>query len=182
MSLSISSYIPTSGGTDARTRDQLSFPLLARPQALTVYLRVIELGSALTKANTRLFTISNAAASIPSLMVISPSGTYRLDHSTASGSVTATAGATPSIGDIVELACQLNPDGSVVIIQSINGGTATTSATSSALTMGTAWSEATIWLNSTGTSAIGYNAFMNIVIVRGVHSLDRMRRYAGVKL
>ena len=181
MASTISSYIPTSGGTDTRTRDQLSFPFNARPQALTAYIWFIELGTIAELNTGRIFQISDSNGANPYIRCVEAGGFYEFRHRTPTSQVVATLAAASAVGDIVELRCVLNADGSVEIGQSLNGAAETTAGPSSALTLDTAWSEGTLHVNSTGTTNFGFNAFMNIVFFRGVHSLARMRRFAGVK-
>ena len=182
MSVSVSSYIPTSGGTDARTAELLNFPFNARPQAMTFYLRFFELGTIATGGGY-LFAVLSATDENPSLRLFVQGAAYRLQHVSAAGTaIAATMAAGPSVGDVTELVGQLNADGSILMIQSINGAAATETSASSALTMGDAWAAPTLYVATRGSGDQGsQNAFMNIVFVRGVHSLARMRRFAGVK-
>ncbi len=183
MSLTISSYIPTAAGTDARTQDQLSYTFSARPQAMTVYVRFIESGTAASGTTNRIWQIGTSNNSNPRTMVFNSSGAYTMQHINLTGTtVTATLAAGPAVGDIVELLAELGADGSVTLSQSLNGATATATATSSGISFGTTWGTTPLLtINSIGTAAVGYNAFMNVVAIRGVHSLARMRRFAGVK-
>lgn len=182
MSATVSSYIPTSGGTDARTKDVLSFPILARPQAMTFYVRFIEQGTIVLTGSRRVFEVGTAGVD-PRLLCFAATatGTYKFQHNNGGTQVVASAAAAPSVGDVVELVGQLGATGAVTLIQSINGAAGVSSAETSALTLGTAWSSTAINLNATSTPADhGFTAFLNIVFVRGIHSLARMRRYAGV--
>ena len=182
MSLTVSSYIPTASGTDARTIDALNFTFNARPQAMSIYLRFLELGSVL-QADGTLLHIGAATNTNPKALLIANGSVYRMEHNNNTSTATSSAAATPSTGDIVELVGQLNADGSVQLVQSINGAAAVTATASSTLTLQSAWVSTSLYINSLGTVATttGYNAFMNVVVIRGVHSLARMRRFAGVK-
>ena len=181
MSATVSSYIPTASGTDARTRDALSFSFNARPQASTAYVRFIELGTILGASNDRVIQYGDGGN--PNFRIDIGTAVYRVVHNNGEGSsVSASLAAAPAIGDIVELVGQLNADGSVVLIQSINGAASTTTTASSGIALAQAWEATNLYINSaTTTTRVGFNAFMNIVVIRGAHSLARMRRFAGVK-
>ena len=182
MSLTVSSYIRTASGTDTRALDSLQYNDRAfRPQASTWYVRFIELGTVLLGSGIRVWSIG--INNSPELYLAPDgNGVYQSVHDNDNSSVTATLSAGPSVGDIVELVVQLNADGSLVLIQSINGAASTTTSATSALTLASAWSNTALRLNRrTASGGVGFIGFMNLVIVRGVHSLARMRRFAGVK-
>lgn len=183
MALFASTYIRTSGATATRNADVLPFPFPARPQAMTGYFRFIEFGTVVDTANRRLFQIGNASDNAPRLRCFEVNGNaYRFDHSNRTGTVTVgvTLATGISIGDTVELVLQLNADGSLVGIQSINSAAETTTPSSAALVLAAAWSAAELRINSRGSSSVGFNAFRNIVFHRGVQSLATMRRLAWV--
>ncbi len=49
-----------------------------------------------------------------------------------------------------------------------------------ALALGAAWTEKIMWINSRTTTAVGFTAIRNVVIHRGVQTLQTMRRLANV--
>ena len=181
MSATVSSYIPTSGGTDTRTIEALSYSLGARPQAMTFYARFIELGTVITQVP--LLHIGTAVLNAtPELRIDVSASAYSIFFHNGTSSSRGTLAAAPSVGDVVELVGHLNADGSIQILQSVNGAATTETTLTAALAMPALWAPTTLlFINSVGTTVTGLNAFMNVVIYRGVHSLSRMRRFAGVK-
>ncbi len=177
-----STYVPSGGTAATRAADVLPLPFPARPQAMTIYLRFVELGS-IKIASTRIVQISNAAATGASLFIRESGGNYQLLYqNTAGANVTSTQAAAPSIGQRVELVGQQASDGSVKLIQSIDGAAATEASQSSALALESAWGGPFLWINSKGNlgTFVGFIAFRNIFFHRGVQTLVTMRRGAGV--
>lgn len=177
MAFAHSSYIKTIGATDIRARDVLSYPFPARPQAMSIYLRFVESGSILV-AGSRLIAIDIASSAVPRLFIWAQTQ-YQIRHDNEFGNVTATLAAAPVMGNSVELCGQLNANGSVNLIQSINGAATTETGASAALTLAQAWSASLLWINSVGTNGVGVNAFRNIEIQGGIHTMQDMRSKAG---
>lgn len=178
-----SSYQPASGATVKRNADVLPLPFLARPQAMTVYVRFVELGSILTGTTTRVWHIGSSNNNNPRLAVNNNgSGLYQMVHvNLSAASVAATLAAAPSLDDMVELLGELGADGSVKLSQSVNGTAETTTATSAALVLPAAWSTPTLlYLNSIGTLVVGFLGLRNLVGHRGIQTFATMRRLAGV--
>ena len=166
------SYVATVGSTVARVAEKLSFPFHAQPQAMTIYARLVERGT--IAAVARVMNISNPGGGTAELRIDVNSG-YRIRHRTADGDVNAQTGITPAIGDTVELVAQLNADGSVRMIQSLNGAAITTTAKSSALTLASAWSDQLLFVNSVDTAGVGFNEFPDLALFVGVHPIADCR-------
>ena len=180
----ISSYIPTDGATATRNADVLPFPFPARPQAMTVYVRFVELGTILSPDNTKVLVIgSSGNDSFQVDMDADPTPHYRIGVSSLTQARSAGFGTAPNIGDRVEIVGRLHQSnnlGSVSGIQSINGGAPETAAESATLVLTQAYQDPGLDVNSRGTSNIGFIAIRNIVIIRGVQTLETMRRLAGI--
>ena len=178
-----SSYIPTGGATATRNADVLPLPFPARPQAMTVYVRFVELGTIKDPAGDfpGIFHIGGpATVNDPRFEIQESGGKYQLRHDNGIINVTATLAAASDIGDLVELRGVLNADGSVQMGQSINSAAETTTAVSDAAVLGPAWHTPRIYINSRGEERFGFIALRNLVFHRGVQSLETMRRLAGV--
>lgn len=180
MSATVSSYQRSGGGTVQRNADVLPFPFPARPQAMTGYVRFVELGNIVESTESRIVQVGASDNTSPFFVLNETDGFYGVTHGNGATSVRVTLTVAPSIGQIVELVAQLNADGSVKLIQSIDGAAVTETATSSAVVLSSAWSGALLWINGVSTSFVGVSAFRNIVFERGVQSLATMRRLAGV--
>ena len=182
-----SSYVPSLGTAATRNSDVLPFPFPARPQAMTVYVWFVEMGTIVSPVSgqptRRVIHIGKSDNTSPRLGINrDDTGNYGIftNNGTGESDRTSVLSAAPSVGDVVELRGILNADGSIQLGQSVNGATETTSTTSAAAALPTAWSDVVLWLNSVGTTSEGFNAFRNVKIHRGVQSLTTMRRLAGV--
>ena len=167
----MSSEIPTTTGAIARGSDIYSVPA-PPPQEMTVYGKVIEMGTAI--ASQRYFQISNAAAATPRFLAASSAGPLVTIHESPT-SVSSTASGSPAINDLFEFLSPLFGDGSVRSTQSINAGASTSGAQSAATPLAPAWSGPLLWLNSNGNLAFGFTALQSFKIVAGSRSLSEMR-------
>ena len=175
-----SSYIPTGGAQVSRTVDALSWVFNSRPQAMTVYLKFIELGTA-TTANTRVLQIGANTLATSRLVVLAPAGKYQVQLFNASGtSVTSTATVAPAVGNVVELRITVTASGVIQLHQTINGGTEVSATASGGLTLPQVWQDATLWLGRASNGGTGFAAFLAVHIERGIHDLATMRQLAGV--
>ncbi|GAG34261.1 unnamed protein product [marine sediment metagenome] len=176
----VSSYIPTAGAAVERAEDQLNWTITSRPQAATYYVRLVEAGSIFSSSFPRILEINNGSGGNPRFYIIQNSnGKYRVGYVNAEGTtVTSDLTTAPTVGDVVELRATLSSAGVVQIHQSINSGTETSAVASSTQVLPTAWSGTQLWLNSRDTTQVGFNKFLDIVILRDIQSLATMRRIA----
>lgn len=173
------SYIPTTGAADTRTGDVLSFPFTARPQAMTLYERHIALGyyspgggefaALIGSATDRLGLVLGTDEIWDALVTAGGSG-----RATGLGAMTA-----PSYGDVVEILATLGTDGVVNISQSVNGGALVSGTASSAGPLPTAWDVSILYLGLSATTT-AVRGVQDVLVMRGVQSMDTMRRAAGV--
>lgn len=173
-----SSYIPTSGSTDARTVDSLTWPFLGRPQAMTIYVRFRELHT--DTASAYVFLALTNGTTVPRLYLALNSANYECFYGNGFSSVTATVVANPVVGDVVELRVTITSTGVVTIARTRNGGTESVGSATSALTLPQAWFSQHLSLNMAGGAGVNMAEYLNAVVVRGVHDLDAMRRVARV--
>ena len=178
-----SSYMPTGGGATTRNTDVLPFPFLARPQAMTIYIRFVEMGNIVSTTIPTLLQIGILDSAVgPLLKVLGRadlSQQYDFVFTPDTGSdLRSTLGTGPSFDDIVELRCVY--DGAVQLHQSINEAAETSASKSSTNVIPTAWASPTILQLNGGGNANGFIALTHLKIHRGVQSLETMRRLAGV--
>ena len=172
-----SSHIPTVSAAVTRALETLSFPFLPVPQAMTVYCKFVEAGSAVTADTPRLWQIGdNTGAGSPRWLVFGSGGKYLAQHDPGSGAQNTAATLTaPSIGNVVEIRVVLNVDGSQIIGQTINGGAEVTAA-SSANGLAAAWASTTVInIGASGDGERGFNKFREIKIAAGVQTMTQMR-------
>lgn len=158
----------------ARAADLLSWPFLASPQAMTIYVRFIENGT-IGLADARVLTIGSSALAAPYLYLYSNGTTYRATHHNGSTAVTAAMGSAPGLGARVELRVVLNANGSVAISQSVNEGAETATVTSSVSSLAAMWSAGTVWLNGEAAATAGIGLYRTLKIAAGVRSLADCR-------
>lgn len=181
MALAPSSYIKTTTAVDTRTRDQLSFPFTARPQAMTVYVRFVEMGAILLTTIPRIIGqgINDSNGAGTWLIFVESTGFYAMQH-WRNGIVGSVLTAAPSVGQKVELRGVLNGNGSVQLHQSINGGAETSATASAAKALATVWSDTNLYIGSGPQgSTPAPAAFRNVHIVAGVKTMQEMRIRAG---
>lgn len=182
MSRTVSSYMRSGSGTVARKADILPLPFPARPQAMTIYTRHVNLGTSQTGTSTRLWQISKINDTNPRLLLFNSSGKFAIQLINLAGSaVTSTLADSPSVGSGIELVAQLSAAGTIKLLQSLDSAAETETSESAALRLESSWGAgALLFVNSINSSFVGFIALRNLIIHRGVQSLDTMRRLAGV--
>lgn len=181
MALAATQVIVTTTAAAARSADSLSFPFLARPQAMTIYARFVDLGFSLI-ADGRICSIGPAAFTPPHVLVQVLNGFYRVFHAPVAVATGVSSNfAVGTVGDMVELLAQLYSDGAVQIHGSYNGGAITSGTKSATRQLAQAWGAQQLDIGKgTGISASSHVPLRNLVIVRGVQDFATMRRRAGV--
>lgn len=149
-----------------KNADVFSWGHAYKPQAMFRYTKLVERGTILSGAATVVLEIADAPENVPALILDKGASAYRTTHYNAATSVNVVLGAAPAFGDTVELLEILNPDGSVKLLQSINGAAATSAGPSAALAFAAAWSSPTlVAINSRGNGVVaGFNAFARVKI------------------
>lgn len=171
-----SSYISTGASAVTRFADSFYWDYTPAPQGMMAYVRFIESGT--VSAAGRIIHIGNAGGSGAQYMIYVAAGYYTAYHHNGTSVVTSTLAAAPSIGATVELIALMDTDGTVQIIQSINGGAVTYGARSAALAPPSAWGDTRLWANSQGTSGLGavWLAELKLVKYTDVASLTESGR------
>ncbi len=168
-----SSYIPTAAGTASRVADALTFALNILPRSMTAYAKFVEYGTIATGGTSGVLGIG--AHVNPAFYVANDAtGHYQVQHVRA-GSVSSTAAAAPTLGQVVEVRAVLNADGSVQFGQSIAGAAEVVAAASAANALAAAWNDTTLTVNSIGGASTGFAALLSLRIAAGVQTLATMR-------
>lgn len=166
-------YLKTTTGGAAKVADAFSLSCNAVPQAMTVYLKMVDLSQAV---GLSIFTIGSIPTAEAIAMTRHSSGPYQAVHyGVASPAVN---GATvPAIGGQTEARYVLNADGSIAIGISLNGAAETTASDATISAIGAAFSGTkTLTLNdSEGSTAKGFAVFQVVRVAAGVRSLATMR-------
>jgi len=181
------SPIVTTTAPVTRAADVLTFPWPHAPQAMTGYLRFVELGAVVTtSANVTLFRLgTNPQGWIVVERIGNDSRyrcSYRRDDSSTTVAIVLPTSPVPAIGDRVELLWRLYADGSVQIEQSINGGAPVVAARSSAIGLPAAWSGQILRLSGVpnGSDAEAPAAWRDALICKGTDiTWDEVRALVG---
>lgn len=164
-----SSAIATTTVAVTRAADALSFAFGDVPKALTVYVKMIDLGS-----NALALGVVDVGGngSSPRFVVGGAAAAYVAQHSATS---TATDAVSVALGDTAELRGVLNADGSTLVGVSKNAAAETTGIDATTLTLESAWNTANLYFNRYNSSTIGFAAFSAVRIAAGVQTLAFMR-------
>ena len=175
-----SSYIP--GNETTRSEDNIYWPYPARPQQETLYVRFMELGSALTGEASRVVQIGAANESGARIYLAAQTAEARSESLfnngvSSVGSSIAGAVNNVAIGDRVELRYVLFHEGAIQLHQLLNEEPEVSAAKSGGQAMPSMWGAELPWFNSVGSLFTGFNGFQSVKIARGVQSLDFMRTF-----
>jgi hypothetical protein len=173
-----SSYKPTTVSAFTRQMDQMTFPLAAPPQAMTIYAHFIERAQpnwgTPDGAESRVFNVASSGSRLQAWKV-NTQDTYAFEHVDGAGSVSSTIDLSPTRGDRIELRYILNTDGSVQLAGSKNGGAESVGIQSAARTLPSTWGEQVLHVGSLGATGAGNIALYKLIGVRGVRSLAECR-------
>ena len=150
------------GFAASRAADSLYWNFPPVPQAMMMYARFVEQGSILSTDTARIFRAGSAAA--PRLLIFNVVTGYSAYHNQGTAVQSALAAASV-IGDTVELLLILFLDGSIQLVQSINGAAVSSGAQSAANAFAAAWSDTRLYLNE-GSTGVGSNKFAEIKVVK----------------
>lgn len=150
------SYIPTTTAAVTRGADSFYWSTAPDPQPMAVYCRFVESGTAYGGTTNRVLQLGTSGvtgAVLDLARANNSSNVYMLDHWNGTSVINSILSASPPIGSLVELVGLLFTDGSVKVIQSINGAAVTSSTRSVANTIQSKWSTNTLFFNASDTSA-----------------------------
>lgn len=182
-----SSYIKTEGTTITRNADSLFFPYTASPQAMTVYVRTVDFGSAIGTTNGQhILSIGrNTAGGSPPpagmQLLVSGAIANAAFADGIGGSRVSTQFLTGlTIGDIAEYRVTLSATGVIQCAFTRNNGTELVGAASATLALPAAWNVNRLWLTAIAATGQQPMQYTNVVVAVGQQSRDTMRQLAGV--
>lgn len=189
--LNVTSYIPTSGGTDARTRDALTFPFAPKVQTATVYLRYIQQGTLpwSASANSFLACLGNTSTTATRISVENTLNANTLSM-TIAGLASGTSGTVvcaATDGQVVECRGLITytPSARTATVQlnvTIAGGAETAGTVSSAVQVSDNFAGVLLALNGLGGASTNdaFTLTTHALVIRGAVSLASCRVVAGV--
>jgi hypothetical protein len=161
------------------TTDDVTWPASWAPETATLYVECAEAGTR-TTSGAGLVSVANAAVTGARLVLDSDGTDYRATIHTGSTSASVSlATATPTTGQMAQLALQLEDDGTdqrVRLLLSVGGGAVTTTAWSSTVTRAAAWGTgATLRVNRVGSAGTPGDTWLRqIAWCPGLLTLDEM--------
>lgn len=175
--------------SDAKTADTWYADIGFGQQAMTLYVRMLEFGTAFGDETRGIVHLGGSSGSTgPYLQlnsVTSVDGRYRLDYHNGTAEVTAQIGSgdAVSFGDETEVLCHLdyNEDeaGDIRISQSANGGTVTTPVTTAGpaggFETGDPFNAARAYLSSLGSTNHGINPLIEVKLLPGIKTMAEAR-------
>lgn len=164
------STIFTTTGAVTRNAELFTVPVACGTQALWLYVRFVERGTALAAADTRLVELGAATSADPRYLIYAIGGgnQYAASHIVGGVQRTSAAPLGGSPNAVTELLALLRSDGSVQLRQAINGGADNIGTQSATNPFGVSWSGNLLSINSMGNGTqTGYNAYSRIVLGTG---------------
>lgn len=170
-----SSYIKTEGTTASRAADNLSFTFPHKPQAMTIYARLFNMGgSELSGQNGILHLGANGDAE--KLKLFWNSGAIQIAHRNDQAAETGSnVTPTTSVGDVVEIRGTMDENGAPQVHVSINGGSEASGAKGGNAAFASAYPTQSVKLNATEGTLHSLNAFTHAAIFRGDRPLTYCR-------
>ena len=170
------SYMPTDATQPPRAADSFAAPYDHTPTRMSVYAKYLERGT-VEVSGRRLWELG----SNPRLLMQATGTAYILFHNNSLSSVTASLVTRPAIGDLVEMLGHLFEDGSINLIQIINGTEREETGRTPVPAIGglsTTWGvDPSMFINSDASSTqVGFNSMLALKAQRGIRSMDFMRR------
>jgi len=173
-----SSYIYTTGAAGSRNAETFSVPFYAQPQAMSIYAKFLERGALAMVNDARIWTIGKTDDTAPRIFLYEVGGKYSVIHDNDSSTVSSTAAAAVSDGEVAEVLCTIDASGSVQLTQSIDGGAEAAAAASGNLALATAWSDTVLWPQcapSAGAALWSLNPLRALIVARGSHTITDFR-------
>ena len=170
-----SSPIATTTGSETRAADTFYLPFTYPPQAMTIYAKWRENGTAQLANFTRVWHIGSSG-NTDARMWVGANGSGKYDTFWDPGTaVSSTPTTEPVFGDTVEYRTVLSASGTVQGHISVNAATEVSGAESAAQALPVTFSAERFYINSVGTANSGLLAVLDIKISRGVKTLAQMR-------
>jgi hypothetical protein len=172
-----SSYIRTTTGTATRNVETFFADFVHAPQAMTIYAKLRARIASGGNSDVRVLHIGSATPGAdPRLIILDDPNGYTAAHDNGSTVVTTADTLTGvALDEPFELRLVVNADGSLLLGQSIDEAAEEVTATTAANALGAAWAGQRLYLNSSGASNVGLNAFEATKVMPGVLSLAAMR-------
>lgn len=169
----LATLTPLAGLTETDPTCYFPWPYGTGVGAFTLLVDMDELGALLGAGGV--LHIGAADATTGARVTLESTGAfYRLTHSNGSASAVATLAAAPSYGNRNRLRCVINPNGSVLLGQTIGTGTETTATDVTAVPFASAWAAQRLYVGCAGTTKAGDLRLRAVRAARGVQTVTDM--------
>lgn len=160
------SYVRSEGSPGVRAVETAWITATIKPQAVSIYVRTVELGQVYNSDGVAVALIGDAGG--PHVR-IEQAATDAVHHDNDSSTVEKTLSASRSIGDLVEYIGQISGSGAVKLRKRVNGGSPTESTFSANLTLPANWgAPGPLRLGVAVDSVAGPVLIQRVKVVRGV--------------
>lgn len=158
------SPIPTTTAAATRSADSFYWDFTADLQAMMIYCRFVEGGTAST-AGSRILQLG---ATTGQFLIFQDGtlGTYKIYWDDGTNARSSVPGVAVAVGDTVEMVMVLQSTGAIHGIQSINGGAVATGSVSATLALPASLVERKLWLGSSNAGDVGASSFAEVKIVK----------------
>lgn len=160
--------------SEVRNADLWVSPWLRKPQAMTVYVKMIESGTARSAGYVMHIGANSGADPYFSIYGDAATGYYSAVHSPAAAS-TSTVSTAPAFGDVVELLVQIDADGAVLMTQVLDSGAEVAGSQGTDQAFAATWSDDILNIGGTGLTTQGMNPIIVVKIARDVRTMADMR-------
>ena len=161
----------------SQAAETLYWPFNMKPQAMTMYVKLIERGDVAAATVYGVFGIQDVNSANPKVEIFADGTRYEAIHDNGTQQVEAQGALTqPSMGDTVELCLRVANNGSLVLGQSINGGAQETVSGATPVPFAPAWSAPRLYLSSRGNFSRGFGGFLAAKVATGIRSMEYMRQ------
>ncbi len=170
-----SSPMESDGTVFTRLAEDIEWPFITLPQAMTAYVRFVELGTVKGGVSAVLFSVGGSTGARFYVERGATVDAYRVKFHNGTSEINVNLATTHAIADKMEIRATLKADGKINIHFSVDGAAEVNGSESAALTLPTTWNTNKMYLNWDGSSNHGFNGFQAIKISRGIQTMATMR-------
>lgn len=171
-----SSYIPTAASAVTRAADSLFFPANYAEQALTMYVKYVELGTQVGNTGNAIMSLGDVVTK-PFLAFYDSSATQLIgtfnNGSASKNSGLLTTGA--AYGDTVEGRVAFPADATFTINSSLNGAAEVSSTAATTQALGSGWGGSKLWVGDYDGSHQGFLAIQSVKVIAGSQTMATCR-------
>ena len=163
------------GTVFTRIAEDIRWPFITPPQAMTAYVRFIELGTVKGGVSAILFSVGGSTGARFYVERGATVDAYRVKFHNGTSEINVNLATTHGIADKMEIRATIKADGKINIHFSVDGAAEVSGSESAALTLPASWNTNNMYLNWDGSGNYGFNGFQAIKVSRGIQTMATMR-------